>query len=81
MDLCIFDKFAVGNFLLHIVNRGKIVVFAIDLSFPWFSGRVGHRKSKLIVWKSLHEHFNEGSLTDTGWAAKDNGFGQARHGI
>ena len=73
MHFGILDEFAIVNVLFDLFDRGKVVVNTILFPLPWWTCRMRNGKSQLFVGKSFHQHFNQGSLSNTRWATNDDG--------
>jgi hypothetical protein len=70
MHLCMFNKLSLRNILLHLVNRGEVIVDAIDFSLARLASCVRDRKAKLIVGETLHEHINQRPFSYSAGACK-----------
>jgi hypothetical protein len=43
------------DILLDIVYCRKVIVFAVDLALPWFSGRMGKARAELIIGETFEQ--------------------------
>ena len=68
----IFYEFPISNLLLHCLHCWEIIVDSVNFPFPWLSCGVGDTEAKLIIWKLLHEHFNQSALANSRWPTEYN---------
>lgn len=80
MYFSILDEFSLFNVLLDLFDSCKIVMHAVLLSWTRRTRRVRNGKTKLVVRKSILQHFDKRSLTYTRRATKHNGAKYFTHG-